>query len=54
VDRFITRLKALSSSLPDKRTGQNIRYTLGDIVQSAFAVFFLQCPSFLASNSNYD
>jgi hypothetical protein len=48
VDRFITGLKALATRLPDKRTGQNIRYTLGDIVLGAFAVFFLQCSSFLA------
>jgi hypothetical protein len=48
VDTFITRLKSLASGLPDKRTGQNIQYTLGDIVLGAFAVFFLQCPSFLA------
>jgi hypothetical protein len=48
VDAFITRLKSLATRLPDKRTGQNIQYTLGDIVLGAFAVFFLQCPSFLA------
>jgi len=48
VDACITRLKELGSRLPDKRTGQNIRYMLDDIVLGAFAVFFLQCPSFLA------
>ena len=48
VDACITRLKALGARLPDKRTGQNIRYLMEDMVLGAFAVFFLQCPSFLA------
>jgi hypothetical protein len=48
VDTTIARLKALGAQLPDKRTGQNCQYTMGDIVLGAFAVFFLQCPSFLA------
>lgn len=48
VDAFITRLKALAAQLPDKRTGQNIRYPLPNIVLGAFSVFFLQCPSFRA------
>lgn len=48
VDTCVARLKALSAQLPDKRTGQNIQYSLADGVLGAFAVFFLQCPSFLA------
>lgn len=48
VEATIARLKALGPQLPDKRTGENCRYTLSDIVLGAFAVFFLQCPSFLA------
>ncbi len=48
VDACITRQKALGARLPDKRTGQNIRYRMEDIMLGAFAVFFLQCPSFLA------
>lgn len=48
VDWFITRLTILSASLPDKRTGKNIRYQMADIVKAAFAVFFTQSPSFLA------
>ena len=42
---FIARLKALASTLPDPRTGQNTHYTLSDIVLGAFSVFFLQWPS---------
>ena len=45
---FIARLKALASTLPDPRTGQNTHYTLSDIVLGAFSVFFLQWPSFLS------
>jgi len=48
VDTTIARLRKLSTQLPDKRTGQNCQYTMGDIVLGAFSVFFLQCPSFLA------
>jgi hypothetical protein len=47
-DACNTRLKAMGERLPDKRTGQNISYQMEDIVLGAFAVFFLQCPSFLA------
>ncbi len=35
-------------SFPDKRRGRNCRYTMADIGLSAFAVFFMQSPSFLA------
>ena len=36
------------SSLPDKRTGKNSRYEMIDAGLSAFSVFFMQTPSFLA------
>jgi len=48
VDKCIRRLTQLSITLPDKRTGSNIQYQMGDIVKAAFAVFFTQSPSFLA------
>ena len=48
VDTTIARFKALGSQLPDNRTGKTCHYTMSDIVLGAFAVFFLQCPSFLA------
>ena len=35
VDASITRQKALGARLPDKRTGQNIRYRMEDIVLRA-------------------
>jgi len=48
VDQSITRLARLGPDLPDKRTGKNIQYQMGDIVKAGFAVFFTQSPSFLA------
>ncbi len=48
VDATIARLKALGPQLPDKRTGENCHYTMSDFILGAFAVFYLQCPSFLA------
>lgn len=48
VDKIISRLKKLSSLLPDKRKGKNTTYIMADIVLAAFAVFFTQSPSFLA------
>jgi hypothetical protein len=36
------------ANLTDKRTGKNTRYELSDAALSAFAVFFMQNPSFLA------
>ena len=35
----------------DRRTGQNRKYTMEDIALSAFAVFYTQCPSFLAGQN---
>ena len=48
IDDTIARFKTLGPQLPDKRTGKNCQYTMSDIILGAFAVFFLQCPSFLA------
>ena len=48
IDDTIARFKTLGPQLPDKRTGKNCQYTMSDIILGAFAIFFLQCPSFLA------
>lgn len=48
---FRTLLSFLSSAidgLPDGRRGKNWQYSMQDIARSAFAVFFVQSPSFLA------
>ena len=36
------------SQFPDKRSGENTRYSLRDAALSAFSVFFTQSPSFLS------
>ena len=41
-------LRSRFESVPEHRTGRNIQYALGDAGLSAFAVFFMQAPSFLA------
>lgn len=48
---FRTLLSFLWSAidgLPDIRRGKNTQYSMQDIARSAFAVFFVQSPSFLA------
>jgi hypothetical protein len=47
-DKLIERLRSVAAALPDRRTGDNTRYSMADIALSAFAVFFTQCPSFLS------
>src|SRR5215210_9143067 len=48
LDTLISCLRRCCAALPDRRTGANARYTMADIGLSAFSVFFLQSPSFLA------
>ena len=48
LDTLIGCLRRCCAALPDRRTGANARYTMADIGLSAFSVFFLQSPSFLA------
>ena len=48
-DQLIGSIRARLGALPDRRTGKNKKYTLEDIGLSAFAVFYTQCPSFLAA-----
>jgi hypothetical protein len=53
-DHLVERWRAVAAVLPDKRTGQNRRYTMADVALSAFAVFFTQCPSFLSFQQNME
>ena len=46
LDRLIASLRGCCQSLPDLRQGGDVRYTMADM--SAFSLFFLQSPSFLA------
>jgi hypothetical protein len=48
LENLIAKLRLCSASMPDKRTGQNIRYQMADVGLAAFSVFFMQQPSFLA------
>ncbi len=50
VANVINQARARFSELPDIRktaTANNLKYTVGDAVLSAFSVFFSQSPSFL-------
>jgi hypothetical protein len=47
-EHVVGRVRAVAAGLPDRRTGDNVRYPMEDIALSAFAVFFTQCPSFLS------
>ena len=46
LDRLIVSLRGCCQSLPDLRQGGDVRYTMADL--SAFSLFFMQSPSFLA------
>jgi hypothetical protein len=48
LEGYIAALGQRCSQLPDKRSGSNRRYEMADIGLSAFSVFFMQSPSFLA------
>jgi len=45
---LLEHFRSVIGGFPDKRTGQNSRYSLEDAALGAFAVFFTQSPSFLA------
>jgi hypothetical protein len=49
VEKLIKCFREQCEQFPDKRTGSNIRHEIGDIGMTAFSIFFLQSPSFLAS-----
>jgi hypothetical protein len=48
-DQLIGSIRKRLGALHDRRTGKNKKYTMKDIGLSAFAVFYTQCPSFLAA-----
>jgi hypothetical protein len=48
IDTLLRAFEPVFEHLPDHRTGRNTTYTISDAVLSAFAVFFMQSPSFLA------
>lgn len=48
LEGLISELRSVCASFEDKRTGSNGRYSMADIGLSAFSIFFMQSPSFLA------
>ncbi len=48
LERLLDVLGRTCAGLPDKRVGDNARYSMRDIALAGFSVFFMQCPSFLA------
>ena len=51
MDRLESLIEAIGkvcAALPDKRRGRNCHFPIADIGMAAFAVFFMQSPSFLA------
>jgi hypothetical protein len=47
-DRLLASLRRCCQTLPDARRGRNTSYDMGDFAMAAFALFFVQSPSFLA------
>lgn len=50
LESHIAELRAVCAGLPDRRKGpvEECRYSMADIGVSAFSLFFMGCPSFLA------
>ncbi len=46
-EKMVESLRKAVQTFPDKRTGNNLTYSLDDVALGAFSVFFTQCPSFL-------
>ena len=53
-DEHLEHLRQIVGGFPDHRTGKNTSYSMEDIGLGAFAVFFTQCPSFLAHQKTMD
>jgi len=53
-DNMVKYLRATIVNFPDKRTGQNTRYSLEDAALGAFSVFFTQSPSFLSFQTSME
>ncbi len=51
---YIGRMRELCAAAPDRRTGRNARLPMADLGMAAFAVMFLQCPSFLSAQKHLE
>jgi hypothetical protein len=54
LDALLGSLRGCLDRFPDKRRGINTTYPMGDIGMAAFSVFFLQSPSFLAHQRQFE
>jgi hypothetical protein len=54
LDTLLGSLRDCLDGFPDKRRGINTTYLMGDIGMAAFSVFFLQSPSFLAHQRQFE
>lgn len=53
-DQLVGSIRRRFGSFYDRRRGKNKQYTMEDIGLSAFAVFYTQCPSFLAAQKDME
>ena len=51
---LMQQIQATFCTLPDSRTGKNCSYEMNDAALSAFSVFFMQNPSFLAQQKTLE
>jgi len=54
LDSLLGSLRGCLDGFPDKRRGTNTTYGMGDIGMAAFSVFFMQSPSFLAHQRQFE
>jgi hypothetical protein len=54
LDSLLGSLRGCLDRLPDKRRGINTTYGMADIGTAAFTVFFMQSPSFLAHQRQFE
>src|SRR4051812_41300575 len=54
LDTLRGSLRDCLDGFPDKRRGINTTYLMGDIGMAAFSVFFMQSPSFLAHQRQFE
>ena len=54
LDTLLGSLRGCLDRFPDKRRGPNTTYRMGDIGMAAFSVFFMQSPSFLAHQRQFE
>ncbi len=54
LDPLLGSLRSCLDEFPDKRRGINTAYGMGEIGMAAFSVFFMQSPSFLADQRQFE